>query len=102
MKTSPFHLAFCLTSLLATVPAQAAPQLALRFPGPTETTLQRSEALASFRLAIGPFRGGEIATELAEGALDQTAWRIALPGIDAGNDPIPARADRQRRLQDDL
>ena len=80
MKTSPFHLAFCLACLLATASAQAAPQLALRFPGPTETTLQRSEALASFRLAIGPFRGGEIATELTEGALDQTAWRIALPG----------------------
>lgn len=80
MKNSAFRVACLLAASLSAASAQAAPQLTLHFPGPTETTLQRSEALASFRLAIGPYQGGQIATELTEGALDQTAWRIALPG----------------------
>ncbi len=80
MKTCPFHVAYCLASALSAASAQAAPQLKLQFPGPSETTLQRSEALASFRLAVGPYQSGKIATELTEGTLDQTAWRIAVPG----------------------
>ena len=80
MKNLAFRVACVLAASLSAASAQAAPQLALHFPGPTETTLQRSEALASFRLAVGPYQGGKIATELTEGALDQTAWRIALPG----------------------
>lgn len=80
MKSLPFRVAYCLAALLSATSAQAAPQLKLQFPGPSETTLQRTEALASFRLAVGPYQSGEIATELTEGALDQTAWRIAVPG----------------------
>ena len=80
LKTCPFHVVYCLAAALSATSAQAAPQLKLQFPGPSETTLQRTEALASFRLAVGPFKGGEIAAELTEGALDQTAWRIELPG----------------------
>ena len=80
VKTCLFQAAYCLAVSLSASSAQAEPQLNLQFPGPSETTLQRSEAVASFRLAIGPFRDGEIASELTEGSLDQTAWRIALPG----------------------
>ncbi|OZA12533.1 MAG: hypothetical protein B7Y02_07195 [Rhodobacterales bacterium 17-64-5] len=80
VKTSPFRVIYGLAALLSATSVQAAQQLNLQFPGPSETTLQRSEALASFRLAVGPYQSGEIATELTEGALDQTAWRIAVPG----------------------
>lgn len=80
LKTYLLQAAYCLAVNLSVTSAQAAPQLNLQFPGPSETTLQRSEAMASFRLAVGPFRDGEIASELTEGNVDQTAWRIALPG----------------------
>ncbi|MES2435485.1 MAG: OmpA family protein [Pseudomonadota bacterium] len=79
MKTCQFRVAYCLAAALSATSAQAVPQLKLQFPGPSETTLQRTEALASFRLAVGPYQSGKIATELTEGALDQTAWRIAVP-----------------------
>ncbi|GLS85243.1 membrane protein [Cypionkella aquatica] len=79
MKTSPFKVAFCLAASLSAKTAQAAPQLQLQFPGPSETTSHRSEVAASYRLAIGPFQGGTIATELTEGSLSQTAWKIATP-----------------------
>lgn len=61
---------------MAAGPVQA---LDLRFPGPAESTASRSEALASIRLPIGPFAAGNLPTQLAEGALDQTAFRISLP-----------------------
>lgn len=77
MNISPLCVAFCLS--LPAASAQAAPQLALQFTAPSVTTLQRHEALASFRLPIGPFQNGQIASELTEGSLTQTAWRIALP-----------------------
>ena len=80
LKTCLFRAAYYLALSLSAVSAQAAPQLKLQFPGPSETTLQRTEALASFRLAVGPYQSGKIATELTEGNLDQTAWRIAMPG----------------------
>ena len=80
VKTCLFRAAYCLAVSLSAMSAQAEQQLTLQFPGPSETTLHRSEALASYRLAVGPFRGGEIASERTEGNLDQTAWRIALPG----------------------
>ena len=52
--------------------------LELDFPGPAEPTAHRGEPLTTFRLPIGPFAGGTLPTQLAEGALDQTAFRIAL------------------------
>lgn len=81
MKTTAFQLACLLAGSLSVMPAMAAPLLQLQFLGPSETTLQRTEAMASFRLAVGPFQDGTIATRLTEGSLDQTAWRIADPGI---------------------
>lgn len=82
MEKTAFRVACALAAVLgAAGPAIAAPQLDLQFPGPSEITLQRSEALASFRLAVGPFQAGAIATQLAEGSLQQSAWRIADPGV---------------------
>lgn len=60
---------------MACGPVQA---LDLRFPGPAESTASRSEALASIRLPIGPYAAGSLPTQLAEGALDQMAFRISL------------------------
>lgn len=79
MKTSPLHVALCLCAGLSAGVLHAAPQLTLQFPAAAVATMQRSEALASFRLPIGPFQNGQIASELTEGNLHQTAWRIDLP-----------------------
>ena len=80
MKRTAFRVATMLAAAsFGAVPAFAAPQLDLQFLGPSETTVQRAEALASFRLAVGPFQSGTIATRLTEGNLEQTAWRIADP-----------------------
>ncbi|WP_322326345.1 OmpA family protein [Cypionkella sp.] len=82
MEKTAFRVACALVAAtFAALPASAAPLLALQFPGPSETTLQRAEALASFRLAVGPFQDGKIATQLTEGNLEQSAWRIADPDI---------------------
>lgn len=50
------------------------------FAGPATPTGERREALTSYRIPVGPWAAGSIPTELAEGAFDQTAWRIAAPG----------------------
>lgn len=60
------------------LPAAGAPALDLTFPGPAETTARQSAALTSVRLPIGPFAGGSLPTQLAEGALNQTAFRVTL------------------------
>ena len=62
---------------LTAIPAQA---LMLDFAGPATPTGERREALTSYRIPVGPWAAGTIPTELAEGAFDQTAWRIAAPG----------------------
>lgn len=80
MKRTAFRVASMLAAAsFAAAPLLAAPQLELQFLGPSETTVQRAEALASFRLAVGPFQAGTIATRLTEGNLEQSAWRIADP-----------------------
>lgn len=82
MKTIARRLALAVgTAAVLAVPGFAAPFLPLQFPGPSETTAQRTVALASFRLAIGPYRQGSIATQLTEGRLEQSAWRIAAPAL---------------------
>lgn len=62
---------------LPALPAQA---LMLDFAAPATATGERREALTSYRIPVGPWAAGSIPTELAEGAFDQTAWRIAAPG----------------------
>ncbi len=53
----------------------------LSFPGAATQTSARSEALASYRLPVGPWTEAAFPTQLIEGALEQTAWRINVPGI---------------------
>ncbi len=65
--------------VLAATPLHAAPELALSFPAPAQTTYQRSEDLASFSLAKGPFEAGDVPSLRVEGAVHQIAWRIAMP-----------------------
>lgn len=62
---------------LSAIPAQA---LMLDFTGTATPTGERREALTSYRIPVGPWADGSIPTELAEGAFDQTAWRIVAPG----------------------
>lgn len=76
-KTAPLHCALLL-GLFAFAPTAQA--LTLSFPGPATSTT-RSEPLASFRLPIGPYTADGMQTRLAEGALDQTAWRITAAGL---------------------
>lgn len=70
--------ALWLATALSSYPAYA---IGLEFPGPATPTGERREGLTSYRLPIGPFAAGQIPTELAEGALDQTAWRIETGGM---------------------
>ena len=60
--------------------AVAAPVFDLSFSAPAQPTAVRAEPLTSFRFAIGPFALGSIATLLAEGPLQQTAFKINAPG----------------------
>ena len=55
--------------------------VALEFPAPTDSTATRSEPLASYALPVGPWQDGQVASRILEGPLEQTAWRIAAPGI---------------------
>lgn len=50
----------------------------LKLPGPAEATANRQEARTSIRLPIGAFANGRMPTELTEGSLDQTAYRVTL------------------------
>ena len=59
--------------------APAAQALTLEFPGPATTTANLQQPLTSYRLPIGPWRDGNLKIHLAEGALDQTAWRLTAP-----------------------
>ncbi|WP_083800642.1 OmpA family protein [Rhodobacter ferrooxidans] len=66
-----------LTLWLAATPALA---LTPSFPGPATQTASRTEPLTSTRLPIGAWTAATgLPTRLAEGALEQTAWRIAAP-----------------------
>lgn len=52
----------------------------LAFPAAAETTASRIESMTSFRLPVGPFAAGTMATTLTEGPLEQSAFRIASNG----------------------
>lgn len=55
--------------------------VALEFPAPASTTATRREPLASYALPIGPWQDGQVSSRILEGPLEQTAWRIAAPGM---------------------
>lgn len=85
MKTQSLRMtkALIAAGMFAAAPVLVAPlraaALELHFPGPAEATAQRREAATSFRLPIGAYLRGSMATEFTEGALDQAAWRVAVP-----------------------
>ncbi|MDB5666458.1 MAG: OmpA family protein [Cypionkella sp.] len=81
MKNSTLRVVFAIGSFCCAAVAQSTPMLNIQFPGPSESTLQRNEALASFRLAVGPFAAGTIAMQQTEGNLDQRAWRVEVPRV---------------------
>ena len=77
MKTTVLsRVAVCLVALSG--PSGA---LTLEFPGPADATGTRAEVLTSYMMPIGPFTDGAVASRRVEGPLDQTAWRIARPGL---------------------
>ncbi len=55
--------------------------LTLEFPGPALEIGTRVEALTSYRMPIGPFRGDRVESLLTEGTLDQRAWRLDATGM---------------------
>ena len=50
------------------------------FSAPATATGERREAVASYAVPTGPWQAGVIPTVTAEGAMDQTAWKIDAPG----------------------
>ena len=55
--------------------------IALDLPALASTTATRREPLASYALPIGPWQDGQVSSRILEGPLEQTAWRIAAPGM---------------------
>lgn len=51
------------------------------FPGQASETTRSTAALASYDLPTGPWQSSGLPTRIVEGALDETAWRIAPPGL---------------------
>lgn len=72
--------ALAVLALCGTAAAAAAP-VDLSFPGPATITATRTEPMTTFRVATGPFQNGALPTETAEGALEQTAWRVEATGL---------------------
>lgn len=65
-----------LAYVAAAVIAQPALALDLTFTGPATRTFAATEEFASYKLPIGPFQDGAIATLVAEGPRSQMAWRV--------------------------
>jgi OOP family OmpA-OmpF porin len=61
-------------------------------PGPAETTASRTDPSTTFRLPVGPYAAGILPTQQTEGALEQTAWKIAAPGLSTLELITPLRA----------
>lgn len=68
--------------LLALLPLPGLAQaLDLRFPAPASASGERREALTSYNVPTGPWQAGTIPVIAAEGVFDQTAWKVAAPGL---------------------
>lgn len=68
--------------LLALLPLPGMVQaLDLQFPAPATASGERREALTSYSVPVGPWQGGAISATATEGVFDQTAWKIAAPGL---------------------
>lgn len=78
-----WHHAVCplgLGLVISAVLAPAALAFSLEFPLPATALGERRAALTSYRLPTGPFRQDAVPTQLTEGNLDQTAWRLDAAG----------------------
>ncbi|WP_127901380.1 OmpA family protein [Solirhodobacter olei] len=64
-----------LALLLVLLPA-AAGAVTLNFPAPATPAARHDEALGSYDLPVGPWRGGKIDTLHVEGPLTRIAWRL--------------------------
>lgn len=79
-RTAPFlAIALALAQPIAAL-AQPATSLSLEFSGPSTVSAERQEVLGSYRLPIGPFADGKVATKLTEGRLEQKVWQLQSPG----------------------
>lgn len=58
-----------------------APALSLVLPETAVMAGQRQDGPTSYRMPVGPFRDGYLPSRTSEGMLDQSAWRIATPGL---------------------
>ncbi len=74
-------LSRCVAVMLACLPSWSAFAFTPEFAGTATVTTSLQEGLTNYRLPIGPFEAGRIATRNVEGVMDQTAWRITLPGL---------------------
>lgn len=68
------------TAALGTIVALPALALVPEFDAPAMPSGERREAVASYAVPTGPWRAGVIPTVMAEGAIDQTAWKLDAPG----------------------
>jgi outer membrane protein OmpA-like peptidoglycan-associated protein len=66
--------ALCVLCLFC--PAAPLAALVLEFPAPAQQTAERLSAFDSHRIAISPYREGSIDRIVAEGFLQQRAWRV--------------------------
>lgn len=64
-----------ISAMLAALPQIAQAQDLVMPPGST-ATLTRDEGFSTYPLPTGPFRNGALPSQLIEGQLRQTAWRI--------------------------
>ena len=55
--------------------------LDLQFPAPATASGERREALTSYNVPTGPWQAGTIPVIATEGVFDQTAWKVAAPGL---------------------
>lgn len=58
----------------------AAQALVPDFAAPATATGERRESVASYPVPVGPWAAGSIPTQVAEGVVSQTAWRLDAPG----------------------
>lgn len=78
---------------LAGGPAAA---LTLEFPANASQTGHRAEGLTSYRLPVGAWDGKGVPTQLTEGPMDQTAWRIDSGNMTSLELLLPLRDQFQR------
>lgn len=71
---------FCAAVILAglPLPLQA---FTLNFPAPASQSFNRTEALSSYDLPIGPFANGKMQVDPVEGAITQEAWSLQAKGL---------------------